>query len=149
MTRAPGNPTSDHERDRLAAASFTHVRMREGYHIDEVDTFVARALTELDSGQPALRPEDVRSVRFRPVRVREGYDMREVDEYLDDLEQHLARYHDPETVVEQQPDRGLRRLLRAGTAQELVSRLTWALVVLALAVWLLAQLAQGHLVHGG
>ncbi len=148
MTRAPGEPTSDPERDRLAAASFTHVRLREGYRIAEVDAFVARALHELGSGDPTLRPEDVRTVRFRPVRVREGYDMREVDDYLDDLERQLAGYHHPAAAVEQQPPHGLRRLLRADNAQELVSRLTWALLLLVLTVWLLARLAQGSLVFG-
>ena len=36
-------------------------------------------------------PRDIEAKRFTPVRLREGYDMAEVDQFLDEVEQELAR----------------------------------------------------------
>lgn len=66
---------------------FTKVRMREGYDMDDVDTFLAEVEHELLG--PLPNPGLARRItgaRFTPVRVREGYDMGEVDQYLDELE---------------------------------------------------------------
>ena len=38
-----------------------------------------------------LTPEDVANKQFSSVRLREGYDMEEVDQFLDEVEQELAR----------------------------------------------------------
>ncbi|HSF26220.1 MAG TPA: DivIVA domain-containing protein, partial [Actinomycetes bacterium] len=38
-----------------------------------------------------LTPEDVANKQFSSVRLREGYDMEEVDQFLDDVEQEIAR----------------------------------------------------------
>jgi len=90
MTPLSGDPLSGSDLDRFSRAAFTTVQFREGYTKREVDAFVARAVESLRSATPAMRPEDVRAVRFAPVRLQQGYDMAEVDAYLDDLEQHLS-----------------------------------------------------------
>ena len=68
---------------RIRAVRFTPVRLREGYDMAEVDTF----LDELEQAvlqQAPLRPL-VDRARFNPVRLREGYDMRDVDDFLEAL----------------------------------------------------------------
>ena len=60
---------------------FTPVRMREGYHLDEVDDLLDQVVSALRAAQPV--DELIRSARFTPVRMREGYDMGEVDQFLE------------------------------------------------------------------
>lgn len=90
MNSTAGDPFAAPAPDRLTRPSFTTVMFREGYAMEQVDAFIARAAQSLGTATPTVRPEDVRAVQFAPVRLREGYDMAEVDAYLDELEQHLA-----------------------------------------------------------
>ena len=90
MNSTAGDPFAAPAPDRLTRPSFTTVMFREGYAMEQVDAFIARAAQSLGAATPTVRPEDVRAVQFAPVRLREGYDMAEVDAYLDELEQHLA-----------------------------------------------------------
>ncbi|MGC0422105.1 DivIVA domain-containing protein [Embleya sp. AB8] len=70
---------------------FTRTRLREGYAIEDVDTFLARVRDTLDGTAPApLTPAQVREQRFTTVRLREGYDEDEVDAALDEIEARLA-----------------------------------------------------------
>jgi len=98
MTPLSGDPLSGSDLDRFSRAAFTTVQFREGYTKREVDAFVARAVESLRSATSAMRPEDVRAVRFAPVRLQQGYDMAEVDAYLDDLEQHLRERAVPQPL---------------------------------------------------
>ena len=65
------------------APSFTRVRLREGYQIDEVDDFLLeiRPLVEGRLPNDALA-DRIESARFALVRLRPGYDMDEVDDHL-------------------------------------------------------------------
>lgn len=65
--------------------SFTHVRLREGYAIEEVDEFLDRVERGL------VRAEEVNQVQFSTVRMRAGYDEDEVDDHLDRVEAMLRR----------------------------------------------------------
>lgn len=62
---------------------FTRVRLREGYSIEEVDSFLDRVEAEFARTPARLHPEELDDARFTPVRLRPGYDMGEVDEWLD------------------------------------------------------------------
>ncbi|KAA1376376.1 DivIVA domain-containing protein [Aeromicrobium fastidiosum] len=66
--------------------SFTRVRLREGYRIEDVDGFLAGVRPLLDGRLPNNELADrIESVRFAPVRLRPGYDMDEVDSHLEQL----------------------------------------------------------------
>jgi DivIVA domain-containing protein len=66
--------------------AFVRVRWREGYDIEEVDSFLSQVERGLAGRlpDPALA-ERIRNVVFSPVRLRLGYDMLQVDDYLDVL----------------------------------------------------------------
>lgn len=65
---------------RPAGERFPRVRMREGYDIGEVDTFVEHIRATLST---TLTAAEVQAVQFTTVRLRLGYDMQAVDEWLD------------------------------------------------------------------
>ena len=66
--------------------SFTRVRLREGYQIEEVDDFLLDVRPLLDGPLPNDALADrIESARFSPVRLRPGYDMQEVDDHLEHL----------------------------------------------------------------
>ena len=66
--------------------SFTRVRLREGYRIEDVDEFLAGIRPLLDARMPNNELADrIESARFAPVRLRPGYDMDEVDRHLEQL----------------------------------------------------------------
>jgi DivIVA domain-containing protein len=72
--------------------SFTPVRLREGYDLEQVDEFVDRVLATVN-GLPVDRPvtvRELRKVQFTPVRLSEGYDVQEVDNWLDQAEGWLT-----------------------------------------------------------
>jgi DivIVA domain-containing protein len=60
--------------------------LRRGYHVDDVDEFVDRALGAL-SGEGSLTLDDVRQVQFRPQRG--GYREEAVDDALDRVVEHV------------------------------------------------------------
>ena len=63
--------------------SFTRVRLREGYQIDDVDDFLLGIRPLLDGRLPNDELADrIESARFALVRLRPGYDMDEVDNHL-------------------------------------------------------------------
>jgi DivIVA domain-containing protein len=70
----------------IQTPSFTRVRLREGYQIDEVDDFLLeiRPLVEGRLPNDALA-DRIESAVFSPVRLRPGYDMQEVDDHLEHL----------------------------------------------------------------
>jgi DivIVA domain-containing protein len=142
MAPSQGDP----DLDRLRGASFTHVRWREGYAIGEVDAFIERAVQALGSTDSELRAADVRAARFRPVRMREGYEMREVDTYLDNLEQQLAQRHpEPEPGASDGARPSLVEMLKSGS---MASKLTWALLLLVVLVWVYAEVIKPHWAGG-
>lgn len=63
--------------------SFSEVRLRQGYMIDEVDEFLGRVERGL------VTADEVRDVQFTTVRMRAGYDEDEVDDHLDRIEAML------------------------------------------------------------
>lgn len=63
---------------------------REGYDIDEVDTFLDHVEARLTGRPDVALADEILAVRFTPVRIRTGYDVGDVDAVLDDLE-HRAR----------------------------------------------------------
>ena len=66
--------------------SFTRVRLREGYRIEDVDRFLAEVRPLLDGRLPDNELADrIESARFSLVRLRPGYDMDEVDRHLEHL----------------------------------------------------------------
>jgi DivIVA domain-containing protein len=73
--------------------SFSHVRLREGYSIEEVDEFLDR----VEHG--FVTADEVRTVQFTTVRVRAGYNEDEVDDHLDEIESMLRRKEREEAVV--------------------------------------------------
>ena len=93
MSMAEENPT------------FSTVRMREGYDIDEVDEFLDQARAALAADPPLMTPLDVETRRFHPVRLRTGYDMGEVDAYLDRLTEELRGRQDPDAQEAETPPR--------------------------------------------
>ncbi|WP_344771224.1 DivIVA domain-containing protein [Aeromicrobium panaciterrae] len=70
-----------------AIRTFSKVRLREGYDIDEVDAFLAEVERNLLGPLPhAELARRIAHARFTPVRLRQqGYDMGAVDEHLDTL----------------------------------------------------------------
>jgi DivIVA domain-containing protein len=87
MTHTPG-PT------------FTVVRIREAYVIEEVNAFLDQVERELQGPLPNKDlARRVRTARFAPTRLKPGYDMGEVDQHLDELERRAeARYEAPTHV---------------------------------------------------
>jgi DivIVA domain-containing protein len=77
--------------------SFTQVRLREGYSIEEVNEFLTRVARGL------VTADEVRQVQFSTVRMRAGYDEDEVDDHLDKIEAMLRRRQRDEelTVIRQ------------------------------------------------
>ena len=70
----------------VPSPSFTRVRLREGYRIEDVDEFLADIRPLLDGRLPNTALADrIESARFAPVRLRPGYDMDEVDTHLEQL----------------------------------------------------------------
>ena len=65
---------------KITNAVFTTVRLREGYDMGQVDTFLDDLVAALEDDRPV--DDLIREARFVPVRLREGYDMAEVDELL-------------------------------------------------------------------
>jgi DivIVA domain-containing protein len=80
----------------LESPTLRRVRLREGYAIDEVDTFLAEVRRGLDGRlpDPGLAAR-IRDARFSPVRLRPGYDMSEVDDHLEQLETLALEGHSP------------------------------------------------------
>lgn len=80
--------------DSTAPHPFTLVRLREGYSIADVDTFLAEVTRALRGRlpDPALA-QRIQNARFNPVRLRAGYDMGEVDQYLDELHTFALQGH--------------------------------------------------------
>ena len=150
-----GDPRTDLDLTRFTDIAFTVVQFREGYTLDEVDAFIARAVRSLGSPVPTLTAQDVRDVRFTPVRMRQGYEMAEVDAYLDDLEQHLVareRTHPSapgaEPPGEPTADAGAgrrltARLREAWTGSSRTGRVATAAVPVGLLVGLLVGLWPG------
>lgn len=88
----------------LEPPTFSTVRFREGYSIEEVDEFLAQAKAALEFDPPLMGPEEAETQRFTPVRVHTGYDMEEVDDYLDRLADELRRRQGPEpSAAEMEP----------------------------------------------
>ena len=70
----------------LPSPTFSRVRLREGYQIEEVDDFLLEVRPLLEGRLPNdLLADRIDSARFSPVRLRPGYDMQQVDDYLDQL----------------------------------------------------------------
>lgn len=67
--------------------SFRRTRLREGYDIAEVDSFLDELRPWLAGRLPRPDVADrIRNARFAPVRLRLGYDMGDVDDHLAELE---------------------------------------------------------------
>jgi DivIVA domain-containing protein len=78
----------------VPSPSFSTVRWREGYTIDEVDRFLATVHRELAGRLPdAALAERIRRAVFTPVRLRPGYDMQQVDDHLDELHLLASQGH--------------------------------------------------------
>lgn len=74
----------------MSGPVFTSTRFREGYHVDDVDDFLADVVPRVgDRPDPTLARRIV-GARFRAVRWSVGYDMSEVDAYLDELVQRVG-----------------------------------------------------------
>jgi DivIVA domain-containing protein len=81
--------------DDIDRVSFTQVRFREGYDIDEVDAFVAAIRASIAAGPSAagaLGSVGVSSARFQPTKFRPGYDQNEVDALLAQAEETLRAF---------------------------------------------------------
>ena len=75
--------------------SFTQVKFREGYDIDEVDAFVAAVRASIAAGPSAagaLGSDAVRNTRFQPTKFRPGYNQDEVDALLSQAEDTLRAF---------------------------------------------------------
>lgn len=72
---------------------------REGYRVDEVDTFVHRVRGGLDSNPPTMAPYEVADERFGVVRWRAGYSLRDVDHYLARAQEVLRARHGDDPVA--------------------------------------------------
>ena len=68
-------------------------RLRRGYDVAEVETFLHDAERALRSDPPAMAPYEVQDARFRGVRWRRGYDMAAVDERMAELHADLRERH--------------------------------------------------------
>lgn len=89
--------------------SFTQVRLRVGYSIEEVDDFLERVERGLVSA------DEVRQVQFATVRMRAGYDEDEVDNHLDQVEAILRRRErDEELAVIREAASGQQSMVMQG-----------------------------------
>ena len=136
MTRDLGHSPYDLRLGPPAPDGFLRVRWREGYARRQVDAFVDEAVQAVTSGDPTMRPEDVRAVRFTPVRLRSGYDMRAVDEFLDAVEQRLVAQQPAATQAPEPPPAvtGARSPLRVWA-----DRVRWAVPVLVVVIGVCAN----------
>ncbi|MGH3389284.1 MAG: DivIVA domain-containing protein [Actinomadura sp.] len=66
----------------VQSSQFTGTRLRPGYDVRDVDTFLARVAAGLRGTAPPVSARDVRESAFRTVRFSPGYDEREVDAFL-------------------------------------------------------------------
>ena len=87
--------------EEIERSRFTPVRLREGYDMNEVDTFLDRLCAMLRAGEPVAAT--IAAARFTPVRMREGYDMDEVDRLL---ARASASDAEDSTVVDAAPSAG-------------------------------------------
>ena len=81
--------------EEIDRVSFTQVKFREGYDIDEVDAFVAAVRASIAAGPSAtgaLGSDAVRNTRFQPTKFRPGYDQNEVDALLQQAGDTLRGY---------------------------------------------------------
>ncbi|MBR8744565.1 DivIVA domain-containing protein [Nocardiopsis sp. MG754419] len=75
---------------------FHTVRLRQGYHEEDVDALLDRieaTLVALDGGRrkgPLITAEEIRDSRFRTTRMSPGYHQDEVDDFLDRVIADLA-----------------------------------------------------------
>lgn len=67
--------------DEIRATTFTRVRWRAGYDIDEVDSFLVDLAFALDT-RAGVVSRDVATVRFQPTKFRLGYLQSEVDAFM-------------------------------------------------------------------
>ena len=89
-------PEENHPRPTLRRAGFG----REGYRVDEVDTFLESLQRALASDPPAMAPYEVADHRFGVVRWRKGYALRDVDEYLAQAQDELRTRHGDDPVAD-------------------------------------------------
>ena len=75
---------------RLRAATFTPVRLRDGYDQSDVDDFLDQLAADLESPSPQLGTASIAAARFAVVRMTEGYAMDEVDALMDEIVTHLT-----------------------------------------------------------
>ncbi|HEV7934803.1 MAG TPA: DivIVA domain-containing protein [Actinomadura sp.] len=69
----------------IESVQFRGVRIRTGYDVRDVDTFLERVIAGLRGLEPPITGRDVRESLFRTVRFGPGYDEREVDAFLAQL----------------------------------------------------------------
>jgi DivIVA domain-containing protein len=77
----------------LRGCAYVHstTRLRPGYDMDEVDTFLdAIRDTFLGIREPSVTPDEIRDKQFSTTRLRPGYVVEEVDAFLDAAELRLA-----------------------------------------------------------
>jgi DivIVA domain-containing protein len=75
----------------VTAPRFPLVRFREGYHVGEVDDFLAKVEPRVTGRPDGSIAALIREARFTPVRLRQGYDMGSVDAHLDALHARAER----------------------------------------------------------
>lgn len=69
-----------------ATPKFRVTRLREGYDMADVDTFLVDIAPWMAARLPNQEAADrIRAARFKPVRLRPGYAMDDVDDHLDGL----------------------------------------------------------------
>jgi DivIVA domain-containing protein len=75
---------------------FTPVRLRTGYDMGDVDSYLDQVKAHLDALDAAVAgtgrpPGPLKRAAFTPVRLREGYDLGEVDAFLAQVDAEDAR----------------------------------------------------------
>lgn len=91
------------------STSFERVsRFSVGYDPSEVDSFLARARTAYEGGDPSFSGADVSTASFGTQRG--GYDMRAVDEALDRLSDAFALQTRDESIAKMGQDAWVSRL---------------------------------------
>lgn len=73
------------------APRFPTTKLREGYHMGEVDDFLAKVEPRVTGRPDGSIAALIREARFTPVRLRQGYDMGAVDAHLDALHARAER----------------------------------------------------------
>ena len=80
----------------ISKARFSTTKFREGYAMDDVDTYLDRVRTSLESwesGVPGeLTSDAVMQSRFALTKFRTGYVDEEVDNYLDEVSATLQSF---------------------------------------------------------